>query len=73
MLTAVQPVELVVPRGGEVSRETRKVARAILRAPRFNELPLGPGDGQVGGWVGVGVGGEAGPGVLAARHCGVLS
>lgn len=48
MLTAVQPVELVLPRG-EVSRETRKVARGILRAPRFNELPLGAEDGQVGG------------------------
>lgn len=43
----MQPAELVLPRG-EVSVETRKVARGILRAPRFEELPLGSEGGQVG-------------------------
>jgi hypothetical protein len=62
VLTAVQPQELVFPRG-EVSRESRKVARAILRAPRINELPLGSGDGQVGRAGGRAAG--AGPGRLA--------
>ncbi len=47
MLTAVQPVELVLPRS-EVSTETRKVARGLLRAPRIEELPLGSEGGQVG-------------------------
>lgn len=47
VLTAVQPGELVLPRG-EVSVETRKVARGLLRAPRLEELPLGSEGGQVG-------------------------
>ena len=50
MLTAVQPVELVLPRG-EVSVETRRVAAGLLlRPPRLNELPLGAEEGQVGWW-----------------------
>lgn len=48
VLTAVQPAELVLPRG-EMSAESLKVARGILRAPRLNELPLGAGEGEVGG------------------------
>lgn len=46
VLTAVQPAELVLPKG-QLSRECRKVAAGILRGHRTNELPPGPGEGQV--------------------------
>ncbi|KAL4857543.1 DNA mismatch repair protein 6 [Chlorella vulgaris] len=45
VLTAVQPAELVLPKG-QLSRECRKVAAGILRGHRTNELPPGPGEGQ---------------------------
>eukprot|EP00887_Chlorella_sp_A99_P007330 scaffold2.g7330.t1 len=40
VLTAVQPVEVVLPRGG-LSAATRKVLDGILRDPRVNELAPG--------------------------------
>lgn len=42
-LTALQPVELVLPRG-ELSGPTRKVVLGVLRSPLVNELPVGAGD-----------------------------
>jgi DNA mismatch repair protein MSH6 len=46
-LTALQPVEVVLPLGGEaLSAASRRVVAGVLRRPRVNELPPGPGAGQ---------------------------
>lgn len=46
VLTALSPVEVVLPTGGGLSGASRRVVMGVLRSPLVNEMALGDGDGQ---------------------------
>ena len=48
MLTALQPVEVVLPKGG-LSDASRRVLLGVLRSPLVNELPLGSAEKEFSG------------------------
>jgi DNA mismatch repair protein MSH6 len=45
-LTALSPVEVVLPRGTSLSGPSRRVVLGVLRSPLVNELPPGDDDGH---------------------------